>query len=152
MIILPADLDDPRVGAMLAHHLASARAATAPGSAHALDLEALRAREVTVWAAWEGEALVGVGALKRLSPEHGEIKSMHTVEAGRRRGIGRAMLLHIIEAARGMGMTRLSLETGSWDYFRPARRLYRGHGFTDCPPFGDYGPDPNSVFLSLDLR
>ena len=152
MTILPADLDDPRVRDLLAHHHASARAATAPGSAHALDLEELKAREVTVWAAWEGETLVGVGALQRLSREHGEIKSMHTVEAGRRRGVGRAMLLHIIAAARDLGLCRLSLETGSWDYFRPARRLYRSHGFTECPPFGDYRPDPNSVFLSLDLR
>ena len=152
MIIRLADLDDARVRALLAHHHASARAATAPGSAHALDLEELRAPEVAVWAAWEGDNLLGVGALLRLSPEHGEIKSMHTVAAGRRRGVGRAILLHIIDAAHDMGLHRLSLETGSWDYFRPARRLYRSHGFTECPPFGDYRPDPNSVFLSRDLR
>lgn len=152
MIILPADLDDARVGALLAHHRATARAATAPGSAHALDANELRAHDVTVWAAWEDDELLAVAALRRLSPEHGEIKSMHTVEAARRGGIGRAMLRHIIDAARGMGLLRLSLETGSWDYFRPARQLYRSHGFIECPPFGDYGPDPNSVFMSLDLR
>lgn len=151
MIILPADLDDPRVRALLAHHHATARAATAPGSAHALDLAELRAPEVTIWAVWEGQDLLGVGALQRLSAEHGEIKSMHTVEAERRRGVGRAMLSRIIDAARAAGISRLSLETGSWDYFRPARRLYRSHGFTDCPPFGDYRPDPNSVFLTLEL-
>lgn len=99
MKIVPADLDDPRVRALLAHHHATARAATAPGSAHALDLDELRAREITVWAAWEGDTLVGVGALQRLSREHGEIKSMHTAEACRRRGAGRAMLLHIMAAA-----------------------------------------------------
>ena len=151
MRILPADLDDPRVRDLLAHHQASARAATAPGSAHALDPDELRAPEVTAWAVWQGDDLLGVGALVRLSPEHGEIKAMHTAAAARRRGVGRAMLVHIIAAARDLGLRRLSLETGSWDYFRPARRLYRGHGFTECPPFADYRPDPNSVFLSLDL-
>jgi len=94
---------------------------------------------------------VGIGALKRLSAHHGEIKSMHTAAAMRRRGAGRAMLRHIIAVARASGMSRLSLETGSWDYFRPAHALYRNHGFQKCPPFADYVPDPNSIFMSLDL-
>lgn len=77
---------------------------------------------------------------------------MHTAQAMRRRGAGSAMLRHIIATARAMGMSRLSLETGSWEYFRSARELYRSHGFVLCPPFADYVPDPNSVFMSLDLR
>jgi putative acetyltransferase len=101
---------------------------------------------------WDDGALVAVGALKRLSPDHGEVKSMHTAERVRRRGAGGAMLCHIVETARASGFSRLSLETGSWEYFRPARALYRNHGFVDCPPFADYRPDPNSVFMSLDLR
>jgi putative acetyltransferase len=101
---------------------------------------------------WDGEALLGVGALKRLSPEHGEVKSMHTARSARRRGVARAMLRHTIAAARASGLERLSLETGSWDYFGPARALYRSHGFVECPPFADYALDPNSVFMSLDLR
>jgi putative acetyltransferase len=152
MSIVPGDLDDPRVRALLEQHVTSARAATAPGSAHALDLEALTAPELKFWAAWDEDALLGVGALKRLANDHGEIKSMHTVPAYRRRGVGSAILLHIIDAARAMGMSRLSLETGSWEYFAPARALYKRHGFVECPPFGEYVPDPNSVFMSLDLR
>ncbi len=101
---------------------------------------------------WDGEALLAVGALKRLSPDHGEVKSMHTAEAARRRGAGSAMLRDIIEAARASGLSRLSLETGSWSYFHPARALYQRHGFVECPPFADYAPDPNSVFMSLELR
>jgi putative acetyltransferase len=89
--------------------------------------------------------------MKRLSANHGEVKSMHVAEAARRRGIGSAMLRHIIAAAREEGMGRLSLETGSWDYFGPARALYARHGFVECLPFADYAPDPNSVFMSLDL-
>jgi putative acetyltransferase len=95
--------------------------------------------------------VLGVGALKRLSATHGEIKSMHTAEASRRRGVGAAIVRRIIEAARSGGMTRVSLETGSWPYFIAARALYRSQGFVECGPFGDYVPDANSVFMTLDL-
>jgi putative acetyltransferase len=149
--IVAGDLDDPRVRALLAHHLETARAATAPGSAHAFDLLGLKEPDVLFWAAWDEDNLLGVGALKRLSHDHGEIKSMHTASDRRRRGVGSAMLLHIVDAARAMGMSRLSLETGSWDYFAPARELYRRYGFVECPPFGEYVSDPNSVFMSRSL-
>jgi putative acetyltransferase len=151
MRIVDGDLGDPRVIDLLRFHVASARAQTAPGSAHALDLVGLRSHDVRLWTVWEDEALLGVGALKRISADHGEVKSMHTDRSARRRGAGSTMLRHIIAAARSMGMTRLSLETGSWDYFDPARALYRRHGFTECGPFADYVLDPNSVFMSLDL-
>lgn len=151
MKIVSGGLDDPRVRSLLEHHTRTARAETAPGSAHALDLAGLRAPGVRFWSAWEGDALVGVGALRQLSSAHGEIKSMHTAEARRRSGAGTAILQHIVEAARSAGMTRLSLETGSWPYFEPARAFYRKHGFVECAPFGDYLPDPNSVFMTLDL-
>ena len=152
MRIIAGDLKNPHVRALLEHHVATARAETARGSAHALDVESLKASDVSFWAAWEGDALLAVGALKRLSNDHGEVKSMHTAKASRRRGVGTAMLLHIVEAARAMGLSRLSLETGSWPYFLPAHRFYKRHGFLECPPFGEYIPDPNSVFMTLDLR
>ena len=149
--IVEGGLDDQRVVALLHTHVARARAETAPGSAHALDLSALKAPEVTFWSAWENDAVVGVGALKRLSAEHGEIKSMHTAEAARGRGVGSALLRRIMATARARGMTRLSLETGSWPYFLPARALYARHGFVECPPFGEYREDPNSVFMTVSL-
>jgi putative acetyltransferase len=152
MRIIPADFGDPRVITLLRIHLTTARVQTAPGSAHALDLAGLQSPDITVWTIWEGDALLGIGALKRLSADHGEVKSMHTAQAMRGRGAGSAILRHIIAAARDAGLSRLSLETGAWDFFRPARALYRRHGFVDCPAFGDYAPDPNSVFLTLDLR
>jgi putative acetyltransferase len=114
-------------------------------------LAGLRSHNVSVWTIWDDDALLGVGALKRLAADHGEVKSMHTIQAARGRGVGSAMLQHIIEAARAAGMSRLSLETGSWNYFDPARAFYRRRGFIDCAPFADYRPDPNSVFMSLDL-
>jgi putative acetyltransferase len=147
-----ADFTDPRVIALLRHHLERARAETAPGSAHALDLTGLQAPGIEAWTMWgEDEALLAIGALKRIDTRHGEVKSMHTAEAARRRGVGSAMLRHIIGQARAAGMTRLSLETGSWPYFAPARALYGAHAFVACPPFEGYGPDPNSVFMTLDL-
>jgi putative acetyltransferase len=151
MTIIPGGLDDARVRALLEHHVASSRAASAPGSSHALDLAGLKASDINFWSAWHEGDLLGVGALKRLSSEHGEIKSMHTALDSRRRGVGEAMLLHIIDTARAIGMSRLSLETGSWDYFAPARELYKKHGFVECPPFGEYVTDPSSVFMSRNL-
>ena len=149
--ILEGGLDDPRVIDLLRTHLTRARAETAPGSAHALDLSGLRSPDVTFWSAWDGDALAGVGALRRLSAEHGEVKSMHTAETARGRGIGSALVRHIMARAREHGMRRLSLETGSWAYFLPARALYARHGFVECGPFGDYREDPNSVFMTIEL-
>jgi putative acetyltransferase len=149
--VVEGGLDDPRVVSLLHAHLLRARAETAPGSAHALDLSGLRAPEVTFWSVWEGNVVVGVGALKRLDAAHGEVKSMYTAAAARGRGVGAAMLREIMAAARARGMARLSLETGSWPYFAPARALYSRHGFEECPPFGEYRLDPNSVFMTLAL-
>jgi putative acetyltransferase len=151
MIIVRGDLDDPRVLGLLALHVTRARAETARGSDHALDATGLRAPEISLWAVWDEGELLGLGALKRISPEHGEVKSMHTIESARRRGVGSAVLQHIIVAARSQGMTRLSLETGSWDYFAAARAFYGRNGFVECPPFEGYKSDPNSVFMTLDL-
>ncbi|OKO80776.1 acyltransferase [Bradyrhizobium sp. NAS80.1] len=151
MQIRTGDTFDPRVIALLDHHVTAARAQTAPGSAHALDLSGLRAPDIAFWTGWDGDTLVATGALKTLSPDHGEVKSMHTLQAARRRGFGGQMLSHIFAAGRARGMARLSLETGSWDYFRPAVALYQAHGFVLGGPFEGYVEDPNSLFLTLDL-
>ena len=95
--------------------------------------------------------LLGVGALMDLGGGHGEVKSMHTAKSARGQGVGGAMVRHIVATARERGHRRLSLETGSMDYFAPARALYARHGFTECGPFEGYRPDPNSVFLTLAL-
>jgi putative acetyltransferase len=150
--IAQADFSDPRVIALLNTHLVRARAETAPGSAHALDLAALQSSDIKFWTIWDDQTLQGIGALKQLSLDHGEVKSMHTAEPFRGKGVAGVMLRHIIATARARGMSRLSLETGSWDYFRPAHAFYRKHGFRECPPFGDYLRDPNSLFMSLNLH
>ena len=152
MRIIDGDFTDARVLDLLRFHLTNARAQTAPGSDHALDPAGLQAPGISFWTIWDDDTLLGCGALKRLNADHGEVKSMHTAQVARRKGIGSAMLLHIIASARARRMSRLSLETGSWDYFAPARALYARHGFVDCAPFADYVLDPNSVFMTLELR
>ena len=151
MRIIDGDFSDARVLALLRTHLTQARAETAPGSAHALDVTGLQAPGISFWTLWDGDTLLGCGALKQLAADHGEVKSMHTVQTVRRKGVGSAMLAHIIATARARGMARLSLETGSWDYFAPARALYARHGFVECAPFADYVLDPNSVFMTLEI-
>ena len=145
------DLSRTAIHALLEEHLRSMYELSPPESVHALDLEKLRRPGITFWSAWEGPLLLGCGALKELDPGHGEVKSMRTPGAHRRRGAGRAILAHIIEVARSRSYERLSLETGSMEEFMPAQRLYESFGFTHCGPFGDYVEDPNSVFMTLRL-
>lgn len=137
--------------ALLEEHLADMRAWSPPESIHALDLDGLRRPEVSFWTVWEGAALLGCGALKALGPDHAEIKSMRTANAHRGKGVARLMLAHLLAEARRRGYARLSLETGSQPGFVPARTLYAAHGFVECPPFADYRPDPNSVFMTRTL-
>ena len=123
-----------------------------PGSVHALDLDGLGRPEITFWTVWSAAGLLGCGALKQIDARHGEIKSMRTVAAHRRNGVGREMVAHILAEARRRNYARLSLETGAQDAFEPARRLYEGFGFRRCGPFEGYVEDPNSVFMTLELR
>jgi putative acetyltransferase len=151
MDIREDDLTGPQIIALLREHLAHMHAITPPGSVYALDVERLRASTVTFWSAWEGDDLVGCGALKELDPTSGEIKSMRTPAAHRRRGIAARLLEHIIEVARQRGYTHLYLETGITPAFAPARALYERYGFAYRGPFGDYTDDPHSAFMEKRL-
>ena len=147
--------DDPRaddVRALLARHLAFARATTAPEDVYALDVDALNDPAVSFFSfrAADG-AVLAVGALKRIDAGHAEIKSMHTAAEARGRGVGAAMLEHLLGEARARGHRRVSLETGSGPAFAPARALYARAGFTPCGAFGGYAPSPNSAYMTLDI-
>jgi putative acetyltransferase len=146
------DLSRPEIRALLDEHLQSMFELSPPESVHALDLEKLRQPDITFWSAWDGPILLGCGALKELGPRHGEVKSMRTPSAMRRKGAGRAILSRIIEVARARSYDRLSLETGSMAAFGPAQALYESFGFSYCGPFGEYQEDPNSVFMTLRLE
>jgi putative acetyltransferase len=149
--IIEGGLDNAQVLAMLRFHFDTNIAVTPPGSAHVFDVSRLKQSDVFFWTAWNDEILMGTGALKLLDTLHGEIKSMHTLQTARRSGVGAAILLHIMDQARAKGLNSLSLETGSFDFFAPARALYARHGFQECAPFGDYKPDPNSTFMTRDI-
>ena len=146
------DLTRAQVRALLREHLTSMHSLGPPESVHALDIEGLQSPDVTFWTVWDGEILLGCGALKELDRAHGEIKSMRTPAALRRRGAGRAVLTHILAEARERGYRRLSLETGSMEEFRPAQKLYESFGFAYCGPFGASKEDPYSLFMTLELK
>jgi putative acetyltransferase len=151
MDIRTDDLTDPRVASFLREHLHDMARHSPPESIHALDLEGLRRPEVTFWTAWNGDELLGTGALKELSPEHGEIKSMRTAPAHRREGVAAVVLNHILDESRRRGYRRVSLETGSMAAFAPAHSLYAKFGFRSCGPFADYTEDSNSIFMTKEL-
>ena len=152
MNIIIDDLTHPAVLALLDEHLADMHAYSPPESVHALDHDELRAPDVTFWTAWDGEELLGCGALKELDARHGEIKSMRTSRSQLRKGVAAAILEHIIAVARERGYERLSLETGSGGPFEAALRFYERHGFEYCEPFADYVLDPFSRFMTRELK
>jgi putative acetyltransferase len=149
--IVRADLDDPRVGVLLAEHLAEMEPTAPPESRHALTIEQFRMPGVRLWVAESGAALVGSVALKDLEPGHVELKTMRVTASARGLGVGRALLDHALAQARRDGASRVSLETGVAPVFDAARALYGSAGFMKCAPFGAYSPDRHSTFLTLEL-
>jgi putative acetyltransferase len=150
-LIKPGDFDDHRVKALLIRHLEGMHANSPPGHVLALDWSGLQKPEISFYALWEGDDLLGFGALQELEPRAGEIKSMRTADAHLRKGVAAAILDHIIAEARRRRYARLSLETGSGPAFEPALTLYRKYGFVDGAPFGGYVGSPFNRFLHLDL-
>ena len=152
--MISIETDDPArpdVHALLGEHLADMFATSPAESVHALDHSALSHESITFWTAREDGILLGCGALKALAAGDAELKSMRTTANARGRGVATLMLKHIVAEARTRGFARVALETGTEEYFAPARRLYARHGFTECPPFADYTLDPHSVFMELPL-
>ncbi len=151
MKIIRDDLSGPKIAAFLSEHLANMAEISPPESIHALDLENLRKPDITFWSVWEGEKLLGCGALKELDASHGEIKSMRTVASHRRKGVAAALLQQILAEAKQRSYRRLSLETGSMPAFSPAHKLYVRFGFNECGPFADYLEDRYSIFMTKEL-
>jgi putative acetyltransferase len=147
-------VDDPRapeVRALLRQHLEFALGQTPPEHSFALDVDGLLDPAITVFGYRAGGRLLGIGAIKHLGQHHAEIKSMHTAAAARGRGIGRAMLAHLLGVARARGFRRVSLETGTTAAFAPARALYQSAGFVVCGPFASYRPSGDNLFMTLEL-
>jgi putative acetyltransferase len=142
------DLSGAAVQALVARHLRGMHASSPACSVHAFDIDRLKQPGVTFWSVWVGGELAAMGALKALGGGQGEIKSMRVADAFLGRGVGRAMLEHILAEARRAGMTSLWLETGSTPEFEPALKLYESAGFEFCGPFADYKLDPFSRFMT----
>lgn len=151
VVIRPADLDDPRVAALLEDHLAEMEPTAPPESRHALTADEFRMPGVRLWVAESGADVVGSVALKELEPGHLELKTMRVSSAARGRGLGRLLLDHALAEARRSGAGRVSLETGVAPVFDAARALYASAGFTECAPFGAYRTDRHSTFLTVVL-
>ncbi len=145
------ELDRDDVRALLARHFAEMRGGSPPSACHVLDLDSLRSPVIRFFSLREDEHLLGVGALRSIEPGHGEIKSMRTAGDALGRGVGSAMLAHLVTTARSMGMIRLSLETGNAPLFDAANRLYLRDGFEVCGPFGDYRPTDFTTFYTRRL-
>jgi putative acetyltransferase len=145
------DLSGREIAEFLDEHVRQMREITPLESKYALDLDGLRQPEITFWSVVDGDTLVGCGALKRLDAAHAEVKSMRTAPARQRSGVASLLLAHIVSEARRMGFARLSLETGTADFFQSARNLYEKFGFAYCEPFAEYEPGPHNVFMTRAL-
>ncbi|WNJ96901.1 GNAT family N-acetyltransferase [Vibrio ruber] len=151
MDIIIDDLSSDAVIKLLEEHLADMYATSPPESAHALDVDSLQSPEITLFSCWVDDELQGCLAIKQLTPEHIELKSMRTSNTARRSGIASQLLTHVLNIASEKGYRRVSLETGSQAFFKPARNLYKKFGFRYCGPFADYKEDPHSRFMTREL-
>ncbi len=149
--VRPGSTQEPAIAEVIEAHFALMRATSPEESCHVMTAASLEQEQAQIFVAEADGRVLAVGALKQIAPDHGELKSMHTLEAARGRGAGRKVLKELVSVAQRSGFTRLSLETGSAKEFEAARHLYRTEGFAECPPFGDYVADPLSVFMTLDL-
>lgn len=149
--IVEDDLSGEDIQALVAFHLSGMHASSPACKVHAMPVARLRQRDVTFWSAWVGSAIAGMGAMKQIAADHGELKSMRVAPEWLGRGVGEAMLRHLVGVARARGYARVSLETGRTAAFAPAIALYRKHGFVECPAFGDYVSDDFSQCLTLPL-
>lgn len=151
MLIKIDDLCGPEVAQILMEHLDDMYAVSPPESVHALDLDKLRQPNITFWSVWDGEQLAGCGAIRELDASHAEVKSMRTANSYRGKGVAIKLMEHILSVAAKRNYQRLSLETGTQEFFLPARKLYERFGFEYCGPFGDYAEDPYSAFMTKTL-
>ncbi|WP_349864572.1 GNAT family N-acetyltransferase [Leifsonia sp. WHRI 6310E] len=149
--IVPADFDSTALRDFLQAHLDDMEPTAPPESRHALDLASLQRPGVRVWTAVDGDAVIGTAALAPIEDGWEELKSMRTAPERRGEGIAARLLVHVLVDAQDRDVERVSLETGSQEFFAPARRLYAQAGFSECEPFASYVPDPNSVFMTRTL-
>ena len=149
---IEGNFDDPKVNDLLIRHFKELRLVSPEGSAHVLDIPGLKVSSIKFWSVWEKDTLLGCGALKFLSENHGEFKSIRIVDDFRKKGYGFKIINHLIEEAKKLNIEKLSLETGSGNFFLSARKLFQKVGFKICTPFAHYREDSNSCYMSLEIK
>ena len=149
---IEGNFDDPKVNDLLIRHFKELRSVSPEGSAHVLDIPGLKVSSIKFWSVWEKDTLLGCGALKFLSENHGEFKSIRIVDDFRKKGYGFKIINHLIEEAKKLNIEKLSLETGAGNFFLPARKLFQKVGFKICKPFAHYKEDSNSCYMSLEIK
>ena len=145
------NFDHPEVNDLLNKHFIELRSVSPEGSVHVLDIPDLKISSIKFWSLWENEQLIGCGALKFLGENHGEFKSIRISDKFRKNGLGIKIITHLINEAKKFNVKRISVETGSGDFFVPARKLFKKCGFEPCKPFAHYKEDPNSCYFSLGI-
>tara|TARA_B100001540_G_C15428561_1_gene471108 strand:+ start:112 stop:567 length:456 start_codon:yes stop_codon:yes gene_type:complete len=148
---IEGNFENAEVNELLKKHFIELRSVSPMGSTHVLDIEGLKDPSIKFWSLWENDKLVGCGALKFLEKNHGEFKSIRVADEFRKKGIGSRIINHLIEEAKKLQISKLSIETGAGEFFLPARNLFSKFGFKKCPPFAHYDEDPNSCYFSLSL-
>ena len=146
---IEGNFDNSEVLELLNKHFIELRSVSPEGSAHVLDIEGLKDQNIKFWSLWEGNLLMGCGALKFLNKEHGEFKSIRVEDRFRKKDYGIKILKHLIFEAKKLNIKRISVETGTGDFFTPARKLFNKCGFKLCKPFAHYKEDPNSCYMSM---
>ena len=145
---IEGNFNHPEVNELLTKHFIELRAASPEGSAHVLDIQGLKINSIKFWSLWENEKLLGCGALKFLDNGHGEFKSIRVHDSFRKKGNGIKIIKHLIDEAKKLNISRLSIETGAGDFFKPARKLFKQCNFEPCEPFAHYKDDKNSIYLT----
>ena len=148
---IEGNFQNSEVNELLNKHFIELRSVSPEGSTHVLDIDGLKDKSIKFWSLWDNNELIGCGALKFLEKNHGEFKSIRVADKFRRSGIGEKIIEHLIEEAKKLEISKLSIETGAGDFFIPARKLFSKFGFKKCIPFAHYKEDPNSCYYTLDL-
>ena len=148
---IEGNFENTEVNELLKKHFIELRSVSPEGSTHVLDIDGLKDKSIKFWSLWENNELIGCGALKFLEKHHGEFKSIRVADKFRKNGMGEKIIAHLIDQAKQIGIKKLSIETGSGDFFTPARKLFKKFGFKECTPFAHYKEDPNSCYYSLNI-
>ena len=152
MKTLEGNFDNPEVNQLLKKHFIELRSVSPEGSTHVLDIKGLKDKSIKFWSIYEDDELIGCGALKFLDPKHGEFKSIRVADSFRNKGNGKKIIKVLIQKSRQLNIQKISVETGSGEFFLPARKLFKNLGFKECKPFSHYVEDPNSCYMSLNIE